>query len=513
MKPGRNSAACFGNLPDTTTRTNSPKSGPPSRQMNRKQRRAEQKWSRPVMQPAPSAVQQKWAAALQHFQVGRLDEAERLFRQVLAVNPRDADSLHLLGVIAYQTGRHDLAADLIRKAIAINPREASSHSNLGNLLKQQGRLDEAVACYRRAIAAQAGLLGGAEQPGQRAEGAEAAGRGGRQLPHGPRAQAGRPGSAQQPGDGAAGARGYAGGMGGVRMALEDAANDHEPPRLPAAPVAWRGGGGADVADPCRAGIGRHPAVLPLCPAGGGTRAAGGPGGAQAAGPACSAACRGWTGGGAGEALPDFDLHCPMLSLPLALGTTIATIPGEVPYLRADAAQVAAWRTRLAALGSRALGSAWCGRAIRAATIARRRSIVGARSPRIGWRRCSSCPGLHFFSLQKDGPAAPARFPADRLHGRDGRLRRYRGADRQPRPGHLGRYRRCPSGGGAGQAGVAAGPLRSVLALARRAARQPVVSDACASIVSRSPATGTRSWPRSPATCAACRRLIADRERA
>ena len=119
--------------------------------MNRKQRRAETKQGRPVMQAASSAVQGVWIAALQHHQAGRLDEAERLFRQVLAVNPRHADSLHLLGVIAYQTGRHDLAVDLIRKAIAINPREASSHSNLGNLLKEQGRLDEAVASYRRAL--------------------------------------------------------------------------------------------------------------------------------------------------------------------------------------------------------------------------------------------------------------------------------------------------------------------------------------------------------------------------
>src|SRR5271154_2006354 len=119
--------------------------------MNRKQRRAETKQGRPLMQAEPSAAQQAWVAALQNFQAGRLDEAERLFRQFLAVNPRHADSLHLLGVIAYQTGRHDLAADLITKAIAINPREASLQSNLGNLLLQQGRLDEAVACYRKAI--------------------------------------------------------------------------------------------------------------------------------------------------------------------------------------------------------------------------------------------------------------------------------------------------------------------------------------------------------------------------
>ena len=103
------------------------------------------------MQAKSSGVQQKWVAALQHLQAGRLAEAERLFQQVLAVNPRHADSLHLLGVIAYQTGRPDLAVDLIRKAIAINPKEASLRSNLGNVLLQQGRLDEAVACYRKAI--------------------------------------------------------------------------------------------------------------------------------------------------------------------------------------------------------------------------------------------------------------------------------------------------------------------------------------------------------------------------
>jgi tetratricopeptide (TPR) repeat protein len=119
--------------------------------MNRKQRRAETKRGRPVMQAASSGVQGAWIAAVQHLQAGRLAEAEPLFRRVLAVNPRHTGSLHLLGVIAYQTGRPELAVDLIRKAIAISPREASLRSNLGNVLLQRGRLDEAVAYYRKAI--------------------------------------------------------------------------------------------------------------------------------------------------------------------------------------------------------------------------------------------------------------------------------------------------------------------------------------------------------------------------
>ncbi|HUB10803.1 MAG TPA: hypothetical protein VMB34_02515 [Acetobacteraceae bacterium] len=48
----------------------------------------------------------------------------------------------------------------------------------------------------------------------------------------------------------------------------------------------------------------------------------------------------------GESLPDFDLHCPLMSLPLAFGTDLAAIPAEVPYLAPLPDRVAAWRARL-----------------------------------------------------------------------------------------------------------------------------------------------------------------------
>src|ERR1035441_299696 len=120
-------------------------------EMNRKQRRAERKQVRPVMHVASPGVQEMFADAVRHHQAGRLHEAERLYRQILAADSRHADSLHLLGVIAYQVGHHDLDADLINRAIAINANDAVYHSNLSNALKGQGRLDEAVACCRRAI--------------------------------------------------------------------------------------------------------------------------------------------------------------------------------------------------------------------------------------------------------------------------------------------------------------------------------------------------------------------------
>jgi hypothetical protein len=56
----------------------------------------------------------------------------------------------------------------------------------------------------------------------------------------------------------------------------------------------------------------------------------------------------------------FDYECPVMSLPLAFGTTQETIPAESPYLTADPADVSTWRARLAALPGRKVGIAWAG---------------------------------------------------------------------------------------------------------------------------------------------------------
>lgn len=62
-----------------------------------------------------------------------------------------------------------------------------------------------------------------------------------------------------------------------------------------------------------------------------------------------------------QPLPEFDYHVPMLSLPLALQTTLASIPAHDRYLWPDAAKVAVWRQRLGAPRSLRVGLAWSGR--------------------------------------------------------------------------------------------------------------------------------------------------------
>lgn len=114
--------------------------------VNRKQRRASKIASEPVN------VAEIFAHAAQFHHAGRLAEAEQLYRRVLAAQPRHADSLHRLGVIAYQAGQPAAAVDLIGKAIARNAGAAPYHAHLGLALAAQGKPAEAVDACRAALA-------------------------------------------------------------------------------------------------------------------------------------------------------------------------------------------------------------------------------------------------------------------------------------------------------------------------------------------------------------------------
>ncbi|SDI13955.1 Tfp pilus assembly protein PilF [Propionivibrio dicarboxylicus] len=63
----------------------------------------------------------------------------------------------------------------------------------------------------------------------------------------------------------------------------------------------------------------------------------------------------------GETLPEFDYHCPLMSLPLAFATELSTIPASGHYLSSDPGQQAQWHERLPATGKEPrIGIAWSG---------------------------------------------------------------------------------------------------------------------------------------------------------
>ncbi len=98
-------------------------------------------------------------------------------------------------------------------------------------------------------------------------------------------------------------------------------------------------------------------------------------------------------------LPDFDFHCPLLSLPLAFATELATIPADIPYVAPAPAEVAHWRTRLPTQRP-SVGLVWSGE--RAHDNDLNRSLrLETLAPLF------DLPGLKFVSLQHDVRAEDA----------------------------------------------------------------------------------------------------------
>ena len=97
-------------------------------------------------------------AALRLHQAGNLAEAQRGYEQVLRAEPRNADALHLLGVVALQSGQPQAGLDRILAALSIDAAAPAYHDSHGSALRALGRLEEAAAAYRRALDRDGGLV-------------------------------------------------------------------------------------------------------------------------------------------------------------------------------------------------------------------------------------------------------------------------------------------------------------------------------------------------------------------
>ncbi|HEX4027374.1 MAG TPA: tetratricopeptide repeat protein [Rhizomicrobium sp.] len=91
-------------------------------------------------------------------QQGKPAEAERLYRQVLAIDPRVFPALYLLGVLRLEQGDSAEAAGLIERALALNPGDPAAWTHYGLALQGQARFEDALAAQERALALRPGLL-------------------------------------------------------------------------------------------------------------------------------------------------------------------------------------------------------------------------------------------------------------------------------------------------------------------------------------------------------------------
>ena len=91
-------------------------------------------------------------AALEQHQAGRHDDAERLYRQALEVDPHEPTALYLYGLMAFETGRADQAAALFETVVALRPNHAEAQTTLARLRHWNGEHSAAIAGYRRAVA-------------------------------------------------------------------------------------------------------------------------------------------------------------------------------------------------------------------------------------------------------------------------------------------------------------------------------------------------------------------------
>jgi protein O-GlcNAc transferase len=91
------------------------------------------------------------AQGIGHHRAGRLDQAQAIYRRVLAIDPGNVDCRFRMGLLEAQAGRPDRAIQHLRETVERSPEAAAHHLHLGIVLSGIGRLAEAEACYRTAL--------------------------------------------------------------------------------------------------------------------------------------------------------------------------------------------------------------------------------------------------------------------------------------------------------------------------------------------------------------------------
>jgi len=329
---------------------------------------------------------------------GKLDEAVASYRRAIRLKPDDAEVQNNLGIVVAKQDKLGEAEACFQQAIGLRPGYPEAHNNLGSILDKQDRFDEAVACFQRAIGLKPDYpeahnhLGIALWKQGRVDEAVASYQQAlRFRPDYPEAHWNR-------------------GLVWLTMGhLEQGWTGYEwrwkcqefnllPPLQ--APL-WDGSplDGRTILVRAEQGLGdtlQFIRYLPLVQRRGGRVIL------VCQSPLVRLLSRSRGLGverllAHGDPLPEHDVHVPLLSLPGLLGTTLESVPADVPYLEAEPQRVAAWRQRLGSYRGLKIGIVWQGNPDH--------RMDRFRSTRLTqFASLARVPGVHLFSLQK-GPEA------------------------------------------------------------------------------------------------------------
>jgi Flp pilus assembly protein TadD len=99
----------------------------------------------------PTSAEAQYNLGNALYAAGSLNEAIACYRRAIELKPQFAEAQSNLGVAYERQGRWADAINCFRRAIELLPTNAEAHSNLGNALKRQGKFDDAIAAYRQAL--------------------------------------------------------------------------------------------------------------------------------------------------------------------------------------------------------------------------------------------------------------------------------------------------------------------------------------------------------------------------
>jgi len=307
----------------------------------------------------PTSVDAMSNLALALHAAGRFEEAIAHYRNALMLAPRHPEILYNLGNAFLELDRIDESLASYDEALAINPSHVGARVNLGNTLLRRNRPADALESYDKALAAMPGhpqiltnrghALRRLDRPHEALADFEAALARAHEFPE---AHFEAAMTRLLLGDFDAGWKAYE-----WRWKTGAFADKRRPFRAPL----WLGDGpvaGKTILLHAEQGFGDTIQFIRYAP----------PLAARGARVICEvqpelvsllSQLDGIEVIAKGRELPRFDQHCPLLSLPRAFGTRLATIPAPVPYLAAPAARVSHWRDRLPQGNLRA-GFVWSG---------------------------------------------------------------------------------------------------------------------------------------------------------